>query len=647
MLSSYSKEYVYDTETIKITVEGKTNYFFCCCFKNEEESYVFEISKRKNQVREFFEFFDNPSHYYYAYNNGRYDSRIINSLREQYGEGTINIQRLSQFSDSIIKSDEYYEPTLKNETDLMTLNFQYKAQKSLKMVGVMLFHENIQDLPLDLNKDYTQAEFLELANSIDELYDKIIDYCFEDCAITLKLKNQSKGKIKIRENIFEAHKLDCRSDYDSTISRKLFKLEYPNLNKTLKNKRLNPIINVRNLIPNDIKLNSKSGINVYEKLKNTVIKDNSFEYIFHSELMTHTIGEGGIHSNNNGSIFKSDDKFTYIDGDVESYYPRVIINWEICPSHLDKKIFIQLLTRYVDTRINSKRLSKDQLLTIGEREFYAVSSDRLKILINAIYGLMGMESSELCDTEARLKVCIICQLLMIDWVERCELEGIYSVISNTDGIVFKVPNDKIELFKSISSEVESQYRIKFEYTNIEAIYMLNCNSYILIKQGKEDVKYRTKVKGLLLTTIQLDKGYNTPIIANSVYNYFIYNTPIEQFIKSDDRTIYEFLTCVKFDKFAKVESHILKDNNIVIKTLQKTNRWYYSNYQSKIFKVDTHKGNKRMTDVSANYKVSEVNRIDNNKPIKEYNINYHYYVSQARKLIKKMIPDQLNLYDTI
>lgn len=81
-----------------------------------------------------------------------------------------------------------------------------------------------------------------------------------------------------------------------------------------------------------------------------------------------------------------------------------------------------------------------------------ILAEALKIVINSIYGKLGFAYGDLCDRLAVLKVTINGQLMIMMLCEELELNGIEIVSANTDGIVVKLFENKVETFKAITEQ---------------------------------------------------------------------------------------------------------------------------------------------------------------------------------------------------
>lgn len=177
----------------------------------------------------------------------------------------------------------------------------------------------------------------------------------------------------------------------------------------------------------------------------------------------YTIATGGLHSKDiPGALYShwpTDDasstgeqikaslkRFKYVHWDISSFYPSIMVQYGVAPAHLDQKVFVKLIKWIRDTRVTAKH-TKGDIDGVPANVLAAV----LKIVINAIYGKLGFEHGDLCDRLAVLKVTINGQLMIMMLCEELELNGIKVISANTDGIVVKLYEDKIEIFNTIAN----------------------------------------------------------------------------------------------------------------------------------------------------------------------------------------------------
>lgn len=125
--------------------------------------------------------------------------------------------------------------------------------------------------------------------------------------------------------------------------------------------------------------------------------------------------------------------------------------------------------------------------------------------------------------------------------------------------------------------------------------------------------------------IDLSKGYDMPIVAQAVVNYFIDNKPIME-------SLYECKNILDFCKTQNVgkQFHVEFATNSGFETLQRNVRYYVSTNGGVIYK--THNINNTKNNLCAGYKVKILNTLDDSR-IELRSINYQYYYDECMKII--------------
>ena len=77
-----------------------------------------------------------------------------------------------------------------------------------------------------------------------------------------------------------------------------------------------------------------------------------------------------------------------------SYYPSIIVSYNIAPKHLNNKIFVDMVRYFRDTRVKCKH-TKDEEGYIIAGVPNKIAAEALKIVINSIYGKFGRNTAEI------------------------------------------------------------------------------------------------------------------------------------------------------------------------------------------------------------------------------------------------------------
>ena len=130
------------------------------------------------------------------------------------------------------------------------------------------------------------------------------------------------------------------------------------------------------------------------------------------------------------------------------------------------------------------------------------------------------------------------------------------------------------------------------------------------------------------------------IVPLAVKNYFVYNKPIRKTILNDT-DIFDFCLRLKVNSLSDAMFRHLKDGDIVEDKLSRTTRYYISNNGGTLYKQFK---DGRENGVNIGYGATIFNKYEE-KPIKEYKINYLFYIKEAQKLIDAIDNKQLELFN--
>lgn len=118
------------------------------------------------------------------------------------------------------------------------------------------------------------------------------------------------------------------------------------------------------------------------------------------------------------------------------------------------------------------------------------------------------------------------------------------------------------------------------------------------------------------------------IVPIALKQYFIYNIPITETVYSHT-DIFDFCLRLKTNsKSTPYYKYLDDDGRIIDKKLDRTTRYYISNVGGIIIKQFDES---RASGVNVGYSVNLFNKYIE-KPMKDYDINYNFYISEANKI---------------
>lgn len=651
--------YVYDIEVFQ--------NIFHCSVKNTETNniYKFEISERKNQLRELVKFFKQVDKYitwgdYYTtninipanvifcgYNNLHYDNPIINYIIEyedklmQYNIPTIcssifNLSKtITTSSEDNIDAWKHWKYQIWFDTfDILTMLYSNKLRVGLKEIQVTMQYPNVQEFVCDWTKPLPLEDF-----------DSMIDYNINDIESTSELLNRCKKDVDLRIAIEDEYGVRVLSKDGVNIGMKILTQKY--LEKTgltwwdIKDLR-SPmsVIPLKDVILPFIKYDSPILQRVLEDMKNQIVSPGrkGYENKFVFNNLRYSVGVGGIHSVNSPEIIIPRDNEMLIDIDVASLYPSMLIEYEFYPKHLGKE-FLEVYKQIKDERIEAKHN--------GDK----VKNETLKLALNGLSGNLQNEHNFCYSPFAVMQIRINGQLLLLMLAEKLTQIGCRIVQANTDGLFVLLKKDVYSKVNSICREWEQLTKLTLEEDRFKAMYQYAINDYFAITEDN-----KVKEKGMFITTVKLGKGLTPKIIPKAVISFFKDGIPVEDTIKNCT-DIRDFLMSEKTGKQWHVE--------YMNEEQQRTNRFYASTNGGYLWKwkdtghkegeiityTEPYVGERKYKASARQYQnmltasgVTLLNKFDD-KPIEERKINYRYYIMEAYKIIRDLKPLQLSLWD--
>lgn len=550
----------------------------------------------------------------------------------------------------------------------------------------LLEHElpPISDIDIHFyDKDYrykgmTYDQINQLVNKWDryvvpEWIDDIMHYNLNDVFIVCEMIRLYIDEVRLRYNISNAYGVDVLSSSRSNIADNLFIKFYSEFSGLAESqwrgrKTERTAMSFKRVIFPFIKFKTKELQELLEEMKKVIIysigkkalkeiapkypelkylKTNNESGWFEVKInnLIYTIATGGLHSQDIPRELKSklvyidshstgeptsvasdsvwdkitDDSYIYCHADVSSFYPSLISVYKIAPAHINESVFVKLVTWLKETRVTAKHSKEDYIDGIPKDTLAQV----LKIVINSIYGKLGFEKGDICDRLAVLKVTINGQLLLLKLCEELELNGIEVMSANTDGIVVKVYKSKKAIYDNIINQWQTDTKLGLDSEEYKCYINRDINNYVI-----EELNGKVSYKGALHPTmyaVDLQKGYDMPIVAKAVVDYFLNDKPVLE-------TLYECRNILDFCKTQNVGRQFHVEFTIGNKReiLQRNVRFYVTNKGGIIEKVNDNSGDR--SGLCAGKQVTILNTLDD-KRIEYRNINYSYYYQEALKII--------------
>lgn len=642
-----------DKIVIVFDIEVFPNAFFCTIKETELQKVgVIEISNRKNDLNKLIDLFQVlskpiswgqnynttqqiPGKYIYCgYNILHYDTPIINYIIANYSElSTLPrfeiCDRINKLSQEIINSKEdgfaswhkwkymvYFE-----SLDLLTMLFSQKLRVGLKEMQVTMQYSNVQEYDGDFSSYLPDSEI-----------PKVLAYNLNDVESTEELLNRCKEKIDLRIAIEDEYRVKVLNKDGVNIGMKIITQKY--LERTgltwnqIKDLR-SPcdLINLKEIILPFIKFENPILQSVLNELKQQVVSPGrkGYEKHFLLDNLEYSVGVGGIHSVNNPEKFIPKKGWIISDIDVASLYPSLIVEYGFYPPYLGKE-FLEIYANIKKERIEAKHNGDN------------VKNETLKLALNGLSGNLQNENNFCYSPRTVMQVRMNGQLLLLMLAEQLINIGCKILQINTDGIFVLRDLNKDSEFKQVCSNWESLTHLTLEEDQFEAFYQFAINDYLAIKKGYSQTKNPKllKKKGLFIDTVSLGKGMRPIIIPEAINKYLADNTSIEDTVLNC-KDINKFITYQKVSRAYSVEY-----NNELITHI---NRYYISKKGYYLYKCKVDSNGERSNYINM-LKGHGVIICNDLTKLTEFpkDIDYDYYISEAKKIVKRFMYQQLSLF---
>lgn len=502
-----------------------------------------------------------------------------------------------KFGIQLLREYRCHRLEFRESVDLMEVA---PGKGGLKVYMARINERRLQDLPF--------APYVTLGPLRRQI---VRHYMHNDTAGTGALAIALKGAIDLREQMSQSYGVNLLAASDAKIAETVLRTMYERKTGEVAHKNKVPVGTAyRYNAPDYLEFRSPVMRQVFDLIKDTwfVVGENG-KVSLPKELTkfkirigkgVYTMGIGGLHSNEKTVAHYTNEDYELLDSDVESFYPRVIINQGLYPKHLGPAL-LEVYNEIVNTRLAAKA-SGDM-----------ITSEILKIVINSSFGKFGNKYSVLYSPDFLIQTTISGQLSLLMLIDALESVGIEVISANTDGIVTKARRDQIELRDRIFAWWQKTCQFKLDYKKYEAIYSRDVNNYYAIsreKDGSIDIKRKGEyAKESMKTTPSAN------ICADAVAKFLTEGVPVEDTI----------IACNDIRKFVIVQEvkrgAVWRDQ-----FLGKVCRWYWSNSGDRDRLIGVEKDNK-------------VPQSDASRPLMDFteefpdDINFDAYIEHARKIL--------------
>lgn len=563
--------------------------FWMCCMKDVKSGLEHTVVNDRNEFLRVFN--KNRNSIWLGYNIRGYDQWIMKAL-------LVNLNPC-MVSDKIIKeklSGWQIDRSLNNqELFFFELGDGSKSLKELELfMGESIVESSVS---FDL-ETYPEKEEIE----------ELTSYCLHDVRMTLKVFNELKHEYEAQEALINYFNLEERffNKSKAQLSSSILGAKRPNFER-------NDEFDFN--IINTLELSKYDYVKKwYEDFNNRDYKKGLKTNVYNLET---DFGWGGLHSARKQYIKEG----FIINSDVNSFYPSIIINYNLLSRNVSEpKKYKQIR----DTRIELKK-NKDP------KEY------PLKIVLNSVFGASKDRKNYLYDPQVGNAICVNGQLLLLDLIEKVELEfkdKAELIQGNTDGVMFRFNSkEDVDKYLKICEDWCERTKMNLDHDMIEKVIQKDVNNYIIIQADK-----KVKSKGAYVKTLSLLDN-DLPVVNKALKEYLINNVSIEDTILNCNNLI-DFQKCVKITGAYKYALYGQEKINL------KVIRVFASKLASDpcIMKVkDDFKSPEKIGNTPDRVFIVNDNIVDMKIPSK---LDKYWYINLAKKRLEDFAPEpEITLFD--
>jgi len=640
-------DWIYDIETFLD--------IFAACFVHAQtkQRYVFEVSDRRDQSREFVQFIHQLRTWnarLVGYNNEGFDWPVVQSLVERAAMvGSFTHHDARAKSTAIIGAQNgndrwshtiWPRDRLVAQVDLLKIHHFDNPQKAtrLKQLEARMRSKTVEDLPWPHDQPTTDAQ-----------KDDVIAYMCKDVSDTLKFYVASLEMIAFRDELATKYpKLqDPVNMNDTKIGKEFFTMELErqgvpcfdrdaNGRRTKRQTWRNSIA-IRDVVSPKVHFRNAEFQRVRDWLEAQVLNRQQIEDALSDTVETKGVfkgvtatvrgfefvfGTGGIHGSVKKQVIRSDDEYEVWDWDVESFYPNLAITNRFYPAHLSEA-FCDIYQQVFEMRKSHPKGT--------------VENAMLKLALNGVYGDSNNRYSVFYDPQYTMSITLNGQFMLCmlaEWLIDHDWPGgkpmVEMIQANTDGLTVRVHKSHVAWMHEVCEAWQKHTGLKLESAQYDAMHVRDVNNYLAVGKGGKKIKrigdyaYQTWFDDHATRERGWHKDHSMLVVPKAAEAQMVHGIPVEDFIMRH-RDPHDFQLLIKVTGASK----LMHGDRLV----QNVTRYYVStngDYLTKIMPPAKGKEADREFAVQSGWRVTITNDMDQ---FDWRTVNWLYYIQKARELV--------------
>ena len=201
-------------------------------------------------------------------------------------------------------------------------------------------------------------------------------------------------------------------------------------------------------------------------------------------------------------------------------------------------------------------------------------------------------------------------------------------------MTYLLPRKDLNKAKQVSEEMTKLTGLYIEDNIYSKMILRDVNNYIGVYESGE-----VKLKGCFEIDKEFHKDPSMRIVPIALKNYYVDDIPIKETIMNHTN-IYDFCLRLKTNSKSTPYFKYFENGEIIDKKLDRTTRYYISKTGGVLIKKFDEN---RTSGVNVGYSVTLFNKYVE-KDMKDYNINYNFYIAETYKIINAVDDGQLSIF---
>lgn len=468
------------------------------------ERAVWEISDFRNDITALFQWLDylaSTNTPMIGFNNVGYDYPLLHFIRTY--PGIITAELIYEKSMSIINSNDRFGHIIWDRDRLIPQIDLYKIHhfdNRAKTIGLKALQINMRS-PTVVESTVPFGTIL----TEDQVHKDVIPYNLHDVQETKRFAHYSMDAIEFRIGLIEQFGIEALNFSDVKIGVKMLEKRLGDdvcydRSSGRRRPRQTPRyrIPLRDIIFPYIKFENPEFQRIHTYMLDQVlapedITDPDAQIKTKGAIsisanvggLTFEFGTGGVHASVERQRFYSDEEYALMDIDVAALYPNVAIVNRLAPEHLGEAFIAEYAKIPAERNTHAKGTYENAALKLAANGPWGQSNNKFSIFFDPKYAMT-------IPVNGQLMICMLVEQLV-------KIPTLTLIQGNTDGITYRIRRDMLHHARAIEDWWEKFTCLTLERVEYNAMYIRDVNNYVAVC-----AKGTIKLKGAYWTPDSLD-----------------------------------------------------------------------------------------------------------------------------------------------